>query len=250
MTFNLLERFYPEIRAGGFTRVDGTIEFYNRVNALLRPEMTIVDFGAGRGAGHVDDEVEYRRRLRSLKGKCTRVIGIDLDATVMDNPGLDEANVVEPGQPLPLMDHSVDLIVSDHTFEHITNPGFVSSELDRILKPGGWLLARTPNRWGYAGIGANLVPNRRHALWLKRLQTGCNEKDVFPTIYRLNTRRALRRYFPAARFHHYTYGYTPEPAYFGNSRLLWGMSKFLFRLTPESMAPVWMVVLKKRQLHG
>ena len=30
------ERFYPQIRFGGFTHADGTIAFYVRVNALLK----------------------------------------------------------------------------------------------------------------------------------------------------------------------------------------------------------------------
>lgn len=41
---------FPEIGAGGYTSRDGTVEFYGRVQALLRPTMHVLDFGAGRGA--------------------------------------------------------------------------------------------------------------------------------------------------------------------------------------------------------
>jgi len=141
--------FFPETAAGGYSRVDGTVEFYGRVNALLQPHMTVLDFGAGRGAGIQDDLVPYRRSLRTLKGKCKRVIGVDVDDAVVGNPGLDESYVIEPGGRIPLENESVELIVSDATFEHITDPSPVTKELDRVLKPGGWLCARTPNRWGY-----------------------------------------------------------------------------------------------------
>lgn len=47
----LKERFYPETTYGGFSYVDGTIAFFSRVNALLKPESVVVDFGCGRGAG-------------------------------------------------------------------------------------------------------------------------------------------------------------------------------------------------------
>ncbi len=48
------ERFYPESRYGGFTDIDGTVAFFARVNALLRPSFTVLDFGCGRGS-HIDD---------------------------------------------------------------------------------------------------------------------------------------------------------------------------------------------------
>ncbi len=58
----------PEIFAGGFDRYDGTIQFYQRVNALLRPDFVVADFGAGRGRIHIDDLIGYRRSLTNLKG--------------------------------------------------------------------------------------------------------------------------------------------------------------------------------------
>ena len=44
---------FPESYAGGFSRVDGTVQFYMRVRALLRPDDTVLDLGAGRGVGPV-----------------------------------------------------------------------------------------------------------------------------------------------------------------------------------------------------
>lgn len=61
-------RFFPEIAAGGFSRVDGTVQFWQRVRALVRPESVVLDFGAGRGASQSEDSVEYRRNILSLKG--------------------------------------------------------------------------------------------------------------------------------------------------------------------------------------
>lgn len=61
-----VERLFPEVSAGGFTRMDGTVEFYTRVNALLRPDMTVLDFGAGRGAGLVDAPETWASTLAGL----------------------------------------------------------------------------------------------------------------------------------------------------------------------------------------
>ena len=207
---------YPETAVGGFSRVDGTIEFYTRVNALLHPDMTVLDFGAGRGL-FLDDPPTYRRGLQNLRGKVARVVGIDVDPAVRENESLDEAHTVGIGEPLPLPDASVDLVVSDHVFEHVDDPDGVVAELDRVLKPGGWICARTPNRHGYIASGARLVPNRVHAKALERLQPQRQERDVFPTRYLLNTPAQLRRHFPAHRFEVVTYTHNSEPAYFGRS---------------------------------
>jgi SAM-dependent methyltransferase len=152
-----LRTLYPEVAAGGFSRVDGSIAFYGRVRALLAecptPAM-VVDFGAGRGA-FLDDQVRARRDTRLLRGTAGRVVGIDIDEAVLTNPSVDEAYVVKVGEPLPLAGGSADLVVSDFTFEHIADPGWAAGEIGRILRPDGWMCALTPNRWGYIGNGAD-----------------------------------------------------------------------------------------------
>lgn len=248
--FSTLRRLYPEVQAGGFSRVDGNIEFYSRVNALLTPEMVVVDFGAGRGKDATDDPVEFRRNLRNLQGKAAEVIGVDVDPAVLSNPSVDRAIVALDDQPLPLSDDSVDLIVSDFCFEHIQSPVPVTRELDRVLKVGGWICARTPNRWGYIGIGATGVPNRYHTRLLTRLQPGRQAKDVFPTAYRLNTRRQLRRYFPSPRYLDCTYGHNSEPAYFGTSLFASRTARTVFKLAPERVCALWYVFVQKQEGHA
>src|SRR5215217_7904944 len=125
-----LATLYPEVQAGGFSRLDGTISFYARINALLGelgPAAVVLDYGAGRGA-FLEDPVPFRRDLRRLQGKCERVVGVDVDDVVLGNPALDEAHVVRFGERLPLDDASIDLVVTDHTLEHVTDPAWVASE--------------------------------------------------------------------------------------------------------------------------
>ncbi len=97
------ESFYPEALFGGFTNHDGTVAFYTRVNALAQPSFMVVDFGCGRGE-HAEDPLSYRRRLRCLKGKVAKVIGVDVDESGNDNPTIDEFRKLEPGQPWPIED--------------------------------------------------------------------------------------------------------------------------------------------------
>lgn len=245
---DLLRALYPEIAAGGFSRVDGVMAFYGRVGALLAeagPSALVVDFGAGRGA-FLDDPVRARVDARLLRGRAGRVIGIDIDEAVLTNPSVDEAHVVKVGDPLPLRDQSVDLVVSSHTFEHVAEPGWAAGEIDRVLKPGGWVCALTPNRWGYIGVGARLVPNRLHVSALRRLQPGKPAEDTFPTTYLMNTPAALERWFPPARYHHVVWTMDNEPAYVGRSAGAARATKALFSLTPPPLRSILFAFLHKR----
>jgi SAM-dependent methyltransferase len=226
--------------------VDGTVEFYGRVNALLSPGMRVLDFGAGRGKDALDDQVPYRRGLRVLRGKVKCVVGVDIDLAVASNPSIDSAVLIDEARGLPFARESFDLIVSDHTFEHVRDPVHVAAELDRILAPRGWLCARTPNRWGYIALGARVVPNRTHVSVLRRVQPSRLEHDVFPTCYRLNTLSEVARYFPPDRYADHSYYYDPEPAYFGRSIVAMRAARGAFRLLPTRLSAILMIFKQKR----
>lgn len=240
-----LAAVYPEIRAGGFSSVDGTVQFYSRVNALLRPGMRVLDFGAGRGKDAVEDTVEYRRALRTLVGKGALIVGADVDRAVSSNPSVDAALVVEEDRGLPLAPESIDIVVCDYVFEHIQQPDIVAAELHRVLKPGGWLCARTPNRWGYIAIGGRVVPNRLHRAALRVLQPERHSHDIFPTEYRMNTMCAVGSLFPPDQYTDCSYFYDCEPVYFGLSVPTIRIARMAFRLLPRRCWALLMVFKQK-----
>ena len=127
-----LAQIYPETAAGGFSHVDGSIQFYTRIAALLTPDTVVLNLGAGRGEYVREDPVPYRRALQQFRGRVAQVIGLDIDPVVLDNPDLDAAHVIAPAGPFPLADHSVDLIVADNVFEHLDNPAAISAEIAQI----------------------------------------------------------------------------------------------------------------------
>jgi len=242
----LKAKFFPEIGAGGFSSVDGTIEFYQRVTALLRADAVVVDFGAGRGRAHYEDPVAYRRELNCLRGKVAKVIGVDVDPVVTTNPTVDQAIVLNPRDNIPLADGSVDLIVSDCTFEHIDDPQHVARELDRILAPGGWICARTPNRFGYIALANRIVPESMQERVLRVVQPSRQKKDVFPAVYRLNSKAALRQYFDPARYDHFVYAWDSEPAYHAGSPLLYRLFLFVHAISPSTFKAMLHIFLRKK----
>jgi SAM-dependent methyltransferase len=241
-----LRRLYPEIGAGGYSRFDGSVEFYSRINALLSPSMTVLDYGAGRGAQLERNTSPYRTSLCKLKGKVQKLVGVDIDDAVLSNPYMDEARQISPNEALPFEDSTFDLIYADWVLEHVDHPEHFVNEVHRLLKPGGWFCARTPNRWGMIGIGTNLIPNSLHTRILRVLQPSRKDIDVFPTVYRMNTLRKISHYFPVSDWNNFSYITNSEPPYVQRSILAMRAVQFVWRFLPPSLGTVLNVFTQKR----
>lgn len=227
----LKERFYPETTYGGFSYVDGTVAFYSKVNALVDPNSVVVDFGCGRGAG-LDDPSTFRRNLRILKGKVKKVIGLDVDKAVLGNQAVDQPYLLTSSQ-WPLEDRSVDLVISDHVLEHLPEPALFFKESARVLKPGGFLCIRTPNKWSYIGIAARLIPNKFHSRVVGVAQEDRKEEDVFPTLYRCNSIGAIKRAFHDGGFQNIVVtGYDAEPDYLTFSSFAYWLGTLYGKFAP------------------
>ncbi|WP_407950973.1 class I SAM-dependent methyltransferase [Parvibaculum sp.] len=237
----------PEMNAGGFSRYAGVIQFFVRVQSLVRPDMEVLDFGAGRGA-FLEDPNNFRRDLRTLKGKVKKVVGVDVDEAIFLNTGVDETHRISPGVEMPFPPDSFDLVLSEWVLEHLDDPAFFAHEMERVIRPGGWLCARTPNKWGLTAIAARLVPNSRHVAFLKLINASRQERDVFPTRYKLNTLGQLRRAFPPDKWEHCSYLWRGEPKYHGNNLALYRLMEGWNALVPPFMATDVFVFLKKKEL--
>lgn len=227
--------FYPESKFGGFTDIDGTIAFYIRVNSLLKPSFVVLDFGCGRGA-HKEDPVNIRRELKILKGKVSKVIGLDVDPTAEYNPFIDEFYVLN-SERWPLQADSVDFCISDAVLEHLETPESFFSESRRVLRDKGYLCIRTANAWSYIALFGRLIPNKFHARVLAKVQDRRKEADVFPTVYKCNTIPKIRAMLNKYGFEHVVYGYEAEPSYMSFSRTAYWLATMHQRFAPAFMRP-------------
>src|ERR1041384_335744 len=85
----LWRRFYSDL---------SPLEFVHRLHDLLKPDANVLEIGAGAGQ-------HYPHRIR---GNVSRIVGVDPDPRVKDNPHLDEG-IVGTCERLPLPDASFDL---------------------------------------------------------------------------------------------------------------------------------------------
>ena len=71
---------------GNYHELDGTIEFYGRINSIIKDIDNVLDLGAGRGSWYSLDKCLYRRNIRNIKEKVNLLVGTDIDDSVMQNP--------------------------------------------------------------------------------------------------------------------------------------------------------------------
>jgi len=224
--------YYPESKFGGFTDIDGTMAFYIRANSFISSSSVVLDVGCGIG-DYAEDPISVRRELRIFKGKCKKVIGIDVDETAQENPFLDEFRLIENSH-WGIEDQSVDVCLCDSVLEHVKDPELFFSECYRVIKQGGYLCIRTSNALSYIGLFSMLIPNRFHSAVVGKVQDRRKEENVFPTLYRCNTKRKINFMINRYGFDNVcVYGYEAEPSYLSFSRFFYFLGVIHQRFAPN-----------------
>jgi SAM-dependent methyltransferase len=195
----LYQRYYRSIP----TWVDGTRQFGSLVRTYLRPEMNILNLGAGPGTGrlHFDSEVKA-------------VVGLDPDSAITLNQHVTH-RVRGAAEALPFRDETFDLVYMDWVIEHLPSPPTMARNVFRVLRQEGKFLFRTANLLHYSYAIARVTPHSFH----QSLLDGRHDTDPYPTHYRMNTLRAVRRIMATAGFREdKLLMIEPNPAYLDMSR--------------------------------
>lgn len=89
-------------------------------------------------------------------------------------------------------DQRFDLITLRMVAEHLDDPDSAVHALANLLKPLGRVMIYTVHKYTPAAILADLTPTKVHHV-VKRVLWSTEPEDTFPTAYKMNTRRDLRR---------------------------------------------------------
>ena len=161
--------------------------YEDRVARLVTPDSTWIDVGGGRGIFPGNPQL-----ARAVAERCHLLVSVDPSTNVFHNPYAHErvcSSLEEYGTT-----HLFDLATMRMVAEHIEQPSQTIAALYWLLKPGSRVIVYTVNRWSPTSIAAACTPIWIHHL-VKKWLWDTEERDTFPTFYRMNTRRQLKREF-------------------------------------------------------
>ena len=108
------------------------------------------------------------------------------------------------------------------------------------------MCARTPNKYSYISILTRIIRNSQHTKMLKYAQPGRKHVDVFPTTFKLNSKKDISKYFCKESFDDFTYRYEAEPAYYFNNKFVFSIMLLLNKYLPSVMKTNLFVFIRKK----
>jgi 2-polyprenyl-3-methyl-5-hydroxy-6-metoxy-1,4-benzoquinol methylase len=189
-------------------RSDGHVSRYVLAASLVRPGDVVLDAACGLG---------YGTAVLASCSPGSKFIGVDID---QDSTDYANANYAEHHPTLSyqvsdvttlsfLADHSVDMIVSFETIEHVPDYEILLKEFKRILKPDGRFIGSVPNLW-CDETGNDPNPYHFHVFDWKKLHAAINKYFIVDGRwsqtagggYRLNNGRREMDSIPLAQNNH------------------------------------------------
>lgn len=181
-----------------------------------------LDIGCGR-----DMFPSNRPLAQLLAGRCARLVGVDPDVTILENPFLHHR--VRTHFESYETDETFNLVTMRMVAEHVRAPESVIQKLRRCVAQGGYVVIYTVNGRSPVPLLTRLVPmSVRHLV--KRILWGTDKKDTFPTFYRMNSRRGLRRLFELGGFREEFFAYLDDCRTFSRFRVLFVAEVLLSKL--------------------
>lgn len=167
-------------------------------------ELVVLDVGCGHG-NYVIDE---------FRSKITWACGVDLyEKFTRKNICLDEIRYTDLNRGrISYESGTFDIVFAFWLLEHLENPAQAFQESYRVLKPGGFFIFATPNKSCLLISLKRLVRSATLTSSLNKILYG-RKSDVFPTLYRANDLRTLRRMLMETGFEDISLKLNYDPSY-------------------------------------
>lgn len=194
--------------------------YREEITRNVSPGIRLLDAGCGR-------YLKFSKEFADI----AQVVGIDLEATLQTHNARSPYGVRGNLERLPFPAETFDLVISRSVIEHLEQPRQVFQEFYRILKPGGRSILITPNKYDYVSLIAAFTPYNVHRALVSRIfQVPAD--DVYPTLYRANTRSKLAKEVTAVGFREKSFQTINHyPAYLFFSPTLFRIGVLYERLT-------------------
>lgn len=182
------------------------------VGRLVTPGASWLDVGCGRHVFPGNPGL-----ARQLADRCGRLVGVDPDQTIEENPFVHER--VRSRLDVYRSEAEFDVVTLRMVAEHITDPPAAVESMARLTRVGGCVAVFTVNLRAPTSIVSRIVPFRLHHP-IKQWLWNTDEKDTFPVAYRMNTRSRLRRLFEDRGFREVGFAYLDDCRSFAAKRTL------------------------------
>ena len=157
--------------------------WFKVVSSFCKPHFEILEIGSGSGRG-------LQNKLYPIAAK---IVGLDLDKRVLNNPHLDEAfnlSAYDLGEKLE--GNKFDIIYSQMVAEHIDDAHrFISTQLEH-LKDNGILIHSTVSKYYWVSLINDLISVNLKNWLIKELGGGRGSDDIFPAYYKLNSEKQIK----------------------------------------------------------
>lgn len=186
---------------------DVKAEFHTWIMQHCDATSVVLDVGAGKGrTGHA----------AVIKQEVASLVGVDPDSSIGLNPYLDERYQMTIEDFAKDHHSCFDCLYTTSVLEHVTNPYAFLSACKSLLKPGGMLFSLTPNLWHYFGMATKVSSLLGIEDWLLERLVGEQVKNSyhFPTAYRLNSVRTIKRTLMSTGFRKVDFKFMDSPLYF------------------------------------
>lgn len=179
-------------------------EWYQTVvDQLVTDKCRWIDVGGGKSIFPDNPKLSME-----LAERCAYLVGVDPSDGIDQNEMVDERvrSTIEEFRS----DELFDLATLRMVAEHISEPDAMIQSLARLIRTTGCVVVYTPNKWSLLAVAASLIPNRLHASFSRLLWPDRKDEDVFPTSFKMNTKKRLQELFEAGGFSEVGFAYLDD----------------------------------------
>jgi SAM-dependent methyltransferase len=168
--------------------------FPDLIAEYCTPDALVLDIGAGKDRNRIDAFIQPR---------VLRLVGVDPSEDIVLNSSVHEHHHASLESFAQETQEKFDILFCTMVLEHVTDPDAFFSACRHLLKPGGMLFAVTPNVWHYFGLATKITSVVKLNEWLLDRLIGKQAKEEyhFPTLYKVNSLRAIRSTLRRTGFH-------------------------------------------------